>query len=1047
MKCLKPKNFPLKSVPFLFRSMALSFDPSTLGASPAVTSFTHEQALIANSNPLSPRPTNVISGPLSPVSESSYEPLGSAPLSPQVSASTGVSQVTRKKSALRETFRTYRRFNPSSVNPSFPCLKESGDYQYLRNDQIVVRAEYKRKDGQVTRDFFVADPLSLLTDVMLKESFRDYHEIFLESRPMKFFFDIDAGEEGGLFRDKENCIRLMLDVVNSASIALARVVGVLQNDIEKGVRYFTSSSDEKESYHIIFSNVMCDPVPHNGKLSSMPVLKNLYDAVFEDIAQRYQGLASRELLAKVLDPGPYSSGKSLRMPYSYKGGKRRLHWMPVEISDLNTLKPSDSVDVFLAGLISFDHGAEYRYTAKGFASTTPRSALHTKEREDIISAVYLHMGDRVKARDNETRSCVSFDRVNPDDRFACPGCGEIHESDNFYAYLSKGEIMIRCYRNMDRSTKLGRVREVSSDERKQVEGYFSWEHSKDDLVALLEAAEADPNAVCDDCGKHLCECEDLLDDQSEYDLPRPLPLIVGEAPRLIAAQEPPLPLFKIDMNDPYTVRDFCVQFMNNDNPVVFNTRDECARWILTVFVANLRRVFVYLQDGPGLAIKELKGGKPVLSFYGKDGGKMLRDYPQKGRFGYSDETGVVKMFTLGFGDYFGKYRDNFFAIGSTELRIPGYHLPCPFDTVDLLPSLSARFLGRYDPARIQYTLRHLREVISAGNEEYYRFLVKTLAYPLRTGQKSQVVPVICGAGGIGKSVFFSQFALQVYGLNHALSELAFDSIKAAAADFALDSKRFVVINECGMISGESMKIFDALKERLTGDQLQIKKLYRDVYYSPNHLNFVILSNHRNCVPGGAGHSRRFAPIEAIGGSKENLREVVREILTEGWGDHFLTYLLTDPEIDCSNLPAPTEDEIPDTQLRVQQQEASVPPHVAFERELFERDLLSDVIVRKGKAYITSDELREMISTVIGKEITPNVNVRHYLQGSEHHPVFLPCMKRMDINGKSSRMYEIVSEHYDRLKVELFNGETVTISEMIQRDAAPPGDDLHRLKLV
>lgn len=936
----------------------------------------------------------------------------------------------KKLSALRENFRTYRRFHPSSENPSFPCLKRSDDLAEMRNDQIVVRAEYKRKDGQVTRDFFVADPLTLLTDVMLKESFRDYHEIFLESRPMKFFFDIDAGPEAGVLCDPANCHALVVNLIVQACLFLEGKTGHSAEVFHRGVRIFSSSSNEKQSYHIIFSNLMIDPILWEGKMTAMPVLLYFFDEIFKCVVAANPQY-DPTLLAKIIDRGPYASGKSLRMPYSYKGGKRRLLWMAP--GDPDSLKPSDDVDAFLAGLISFDHGGvEIRYTSmeKGFERKSPRSSLHTKEREDIIGAILAHLGNVVQPRNDESKGYITFDRKNRDELYECPACGAVHESDNFYAFLRNGEIIVGCFRSGTKKA-MGHVREISPDDRKEIEGVFSWEHSKEELAALLEAAEAGPNAVCDDCNQHLCECEDLLEDQLEYDLPRPLPLIVGEAPRLIAAREPPLPLFKIDMNDPYAVHDFCCEYMGKT--FRYNTEEEYHQDLYGKFIPNLHRVFAYLQGGQLVIKDHAKDDSLELCYYGKNGYKMLRDYPQRSNVIIGETS-----FSLTFKSYFQEGRDDFFAIETKELQIPGWSRPPGYNVICTTPILKARYLGRYDREKIKHTLRFIHDVIAAGNDEYAKFVLTFLARPLRHNVRAGVSLIIGGKSDRGKSTLFKAISERIYGGSLSIPEARLDKI-TKQFNQVLDGKRLIVVNELPTVQKRNGSVYDALKSLITEDTFMMEIKGGDDCSVTNYMDFVFITNHKYAVPSDEAFRRRLAETWIDGDVDISIFEAFEtEMIKPEWPDHFLTYLLTSDEFYVPTNPLERL-KPPKTAFREEIIERSVSHKVTFENALFREEencLLhtTDVLVRDGKVYVRQDELRDMISSVIGKDIGKTAKLGTYLAG-EGQPVFLLTPVRMSVNGLRTYYYEISSEHYDQLHVMDDIHGRIPVRSLVEREIA------------
>jgi hypothetical protein len=150
----------------------------------------------------------------------------------------------------------------------------------------------------------------------------------------------------------------------------------------------------------------------------------------------------------------------------------------------------------------------------------------------------------------------------------------------------------------------------------------------------------------------------------------------------------------------------------------------------------------------------------------------------------------------------------------------------------------------------------LKRIICDGNEALYdNFMHLMSAYANRV--KSEIILVLVGMGGIGKSLFVEQLLGGLFGKSCVQCP---DSFLRGNSDFnsQLLGASIAYINEtCGKGEEVYKQAFKTLKNISTAEILTIRNLYQEPFQVTNIINFILITNHINDII----HDRRMMYLE------------------------------------------------------------------------------------------------------------------------------------------------------------------------------------------
>jgi hypothetical protein len=153
-------------------------------------------------------------------------------------------------------------------------------------------------------------------------------------------------------------------------------------------------------------------------------------------------------------------------------------------------------------------------------------------------------------------------------------------------------------------------------------------------------------------------------------------------------------------------------------------------------------------------------------------------------------------------------------------------------------------------------LEHCHEVLCAGNDEHYDYLIKWLARSVQTPRtRSEATIVLLGERGTGKS-FFCNFIKEIFNPHtHTMSDTN-----------ALTGRFNAHLSQCLLAIAEeafdlrNVRHESILKSIITDETLSVEYKGVDRIQMPNYTHLIMTSNHDRVVPAG-NHERRFFVLQ------------------------------------------------------------------------------------------------------------------------------------------------------------------------------------------
>ena len=213
-----------------------------------------------------------------------------------------------------------------------------------------------------------------------------------------------------------------------------------------------------------------------------------------------------------------------------------------------------------------------------------------------------------------------------------------------------------------------------------------------------------------------------------------------------------------------------------------------------------------------------------------------------------------------------------------------------------------------------YLLRHIKEVLSNNNEQYYAYIMSWLAQIIKTPWKpTDIFLLFQGDQGAGKTMIAEFLVKYIFGRHLSLST---NGIKPLVQRFngAVKSKLFVCCNELTNIDGSQGSFhsaFDTMKNLITDRLIQVEMKGFEHIQIDNFCNFMGTTNHQFTAK-LEKTDRRYACFETNGEYIGNYEYFDRlgKSLNQTTGDMFYSYLLNYPVADMVDLR-----KIPNTELR------------------------------------------------------------------------------------------------------------------------------------
>lgn len=198
---------------------------------------------------------------------------------------------------------------------------------------------------------------------------------------------------------------------------------------------------------------------------------------------------------------------------------------------------------------------------------------------------------------------------------------------------------------------------------------------------------------------------------------------------------------------------------------------------------------------------------------------------------------------------------------------------------------------------------HIRILCGHDEEVYEQFWMWLCHIVQKPWVKSQAMPIVLGRQGCGKSVFIEFLVNHVFGNDIAVS---LDKLSRITDNFnsILLHRVFTAVSETESLGFKAkQKEIDTLKARITDSRFQATKKGKDTTDERCYNNFILLTNHRDCVS-LTDDSRRELVFEAsdeLCGNTEYFEKLVKEVFNKKGGSMLYTYILNLPEVDVSRM--------------------------------------------------------------------------------------------------------------------------------------------------
>jgi len=222
---------------------------------------------------------------------------------------------------------------------------------------------------------------------------------------------------------------------------------------------------------------------------------------------------------------------------------------------------------------------------------------------------------------------------------------------------------------------------------------------------------------------------------------------------------------------------------------------------------------------------------------------------------------------------------------------------------------------KFDHAKIERFLNHVRDVWCSGNVELFECVMKTFAlYVQRPEQKTKICLVVTGREGLGKNIVTDILRNFIIGLRYVCETPSMAKI-TGRFNSAIENMLLCVLNEAANVSAEGAnECQEVLKDRIDAETILIERKGIDPYCISDRCNYICFSNN-NYVIRSSTELRRFVFLEASDariGDADHFSDLWEDFSVRGGGIHLYHYLMS---LDVSDF-VPQRD-FPSTGLKDQ----------------------------------------------------------------------------------------------------------------------------------
>lgn len=157
--------------------------------------------------------------------------------------------------------------------------------------------------------------------------------------------------------------------------------------------------------------------------------------------------------------------------------------------------------------------------------------------------------------------------------------------------------------------------------------------------------------------------------------------------------------------------------------------------------------------------------------------------------------------------------------------------------------------------KVQFILRHIRDVWNSGNEEQYFYVLLWLSYAL-TSRKVETALYLKSGEGTGKSIVIEFFIEHVIGQELGLSTSNMGQLLRFNSQ--LIGKTLLVGEELASASkSEWTSLSDIIKDLITGKMIDFEAKYSNITHLKNIISLIMITNNENTLKFGKDARRYF----------------------------------------------------------------------------------------------------------------------------------------------------------------------------------------------
>lgn len=197
-----------------------------------------------------------------------------------------------------------------------------------------------------------------------------------------------------------------------------------------------------------------------------------------------------------------------------------------------------------------------------------------------------------------------------------------------------------------------------------------------------------------------------------------------------------------------------------------------------------------------------------------------------------------------------------------------------------------------DADKIAIFLKHVKEIITSGDENIYKYIISWVAYLIQNpGKKTKTCLILIGKHGVGKTIFTDVIS-KLFG-EYAHPDLSDVDLITGQFNTELENKILIVLNEFNVQDKTTNKrsIRNKMKTYISDDFLVINRKNVNPYKVENVSNFIIVTNDTNpiCIEEG---DRRYVVLDVSDKMKDNVEyfNALYDSLTEEFYKNLFNYL-------------------------------------------------------------------------------------------------------------------------------------------------------------